>query len=606
MSKLVNTSAPAWVCLLVAFLAFSGATYAADPVARVVVASGKVTAEGTEGPRDLKRRSEVYVGESVLTGPQARTQLRFSDGALVTVEPASELLIEAYRHNSSEPGESRALLKMVTGGLRSITGAIAEEYPQGYEVTTPLASIGVRGTDFQLELSPSRLTVGVWDGVVAVENEFGNLVIGPEQPYRFTTVRPNEAPEGVLETPKELLSYHGGQADDSESPEEELRAVDQRSPGEPGQRTAAPAETTPTGALQQWAMLAEAMPAQQSSDVERYVSEETDLIPDPDTGAIVAELPEWFLPQQQRTLPTVFTILTNPEAEFATQEFSYSQRGAGMLGTNDTGLALSGNGNISISSGAVTSDYAYILPQLSASSATKVPDFPVYWGKWDNSPSLIANNETVNSDGSFSLSDYNVSQGEMVQSLLGFAYSTAEPLSLSQINDILPGTQRLAFDSGFGFSTGTVLDSFFTSGELDPSRSFINFEVDLTTTTSILTNANYRFAVIGDGFEQIWTVDAQGMQFSQANLSNQAQDSVGHLPNVTLFFRSLVFDESEAILFPDANVVAIGGGYIIPSDGQQDQLGFFGSIDLQASEGESTEMTILERGTVNFVIGEAQ
>ena len=71
-------------------------------------------------------------------------------GAKVTVRPDSTLIIEQYLYAGGEDDE--ATLNLVSGGLRVITGAMAKSNPENYKVKTPVALMGVRGTEFSIML----------------------------------------------------------------------------------------------------------------------------------------------------------------------------------------------------------------------------------------------------------------------------------------------------------------------------------------------------------------------------------------------------------------------------------------------------------------------
>ena len=76
--------------------------------------------------------------------------LQFVDGAKVTVRPNSAVLIEDYVYNGND--QDSATLSLVSGGLRVITGAMAKSNPENYKVRTPVALMGVRGTEFAVML----------------------------------------------------------------------------------------------------------------------------------------------------------------------------------------------------------------------------------------------------------------------------------------------------------------------------------------------------------------------------------------------------------------------------------------------------------------------
>ena len=53
--------------------------------------------------------------------------------------------------------QKKATLNLVSGGLRVITGAMAKSNPENYKVRTPVALMGVRGTEFSVFLCGDAL-----------------------------------------------------------------------------------------------------------------------------------------------------------------------------------------------------------------------------------------------------------------------------------------------------------------------------------------------------------------------------------------------------------------------------------------------------------------
>jgi hypothetical protein len=130
---------------------FVSAANAAEESSGMVVASrGEVSALADGSSRELKQGDFVYVNDEILTGARSFAVLQFTDGAKVTVRPDSKLLIETYLYAGSDSDE--ATLNLVSGGLRVITGAMAKTNPQNYKVRTPVALMGVRGTEFSIQL----------------------------------------------------------------------------------------------------------------------------------------------------------------------------------------------------------------------------------------------------------------------------------------------------------------------------------------------------------------------------------------------------------------------------------------------------------------------
>jgi hypothetical protein len=136
--------------VLITLMASSVAVAEEDSAGMVVASRGEVIAMANGGSRELKQGDFVYVNDEILTSARSFAVLQFSDGAKVTVRPDSTMIIEQYLYAGN--AEDAATLNLVSGGLRVITGAMAKTNPENYKVRTPVALMGVRGTEFSIML----------------------------------------------------------------------------------------------------------------------------------------------------------------------------------------------------------------------------------------------------------------------------------------------------------------------------------------------------------------------------------------------------------------------------------------------------------------------
>jgi hypothetical protein len=126
-----------------------------DSTGMVVASRGEVIALSNGGSRELKQGDFIYINDEIITSNRSFAVLQFEDGAKVTVRPDSTLVIEQYVYNGND-GDA-ATLSLVEGGLRVITGAMAKSNPENYKVRTPVALMGVRGTEFSIFLCGDAL-----------------------------------------------------------------------------------------------------------------------------------------------------------------------------------------------------------------------------------------------------------------------------------------------------------------------------------------------------------------------------------------------------------------------------------------------------------------
>jgi len=136
--------------ILLGALAASPLAIAQDSSGMVVASRGEVIAMSNGGSRELKQGDFVYVNDEIMTSNRSFAVLQFTDGAKVTVRPDSTMIIEQYLYAGND--NDTATLNLVEGGLRVITGAMAKSNPENYKVRTPVALMGVRGTEFSIML----------------------------------------------------------------------------------------------------------------------------------------------------------------------------------------------------------------------------------------------------------------------------------------------------------------------------------------------------------------------------------------------------------------------------------------------------------------------
>lgn len=119
---------------------------AAKQIGVVTIAHGTATAEGAEGVRELTVNSPIFVDDVVTTGSQgSAVEIKFSDGAVLSQGPNSTVLLDTYVFDpDQDTGEMT--VKMLQGTFRSVTGEIVDMNPEGFQLETPLATIGIRGT----------------------------------------------------------------------------------------------------------------------------------------------------------------------------------------------------------------------------------------------------------------------------------------------------------------------------------------------------------------------------------------------------------------------------------------------------------------------------
>jgi FecR protein len=142
----------------------------------------------------LKKGGAVLAGDVIVTGAASNAQVRMTDGAIIAIRPESEFKINEYSYNGKADGTEKASLSLVKGGVRAVTGVIGRENRDNLKVDAVVATIGVRGTGFNIvycqggcvnsdrSTAKNGLYANVFEGKVMVANEAKNGVYGQNEP----------------------------------------------------------------------------------------------------------------------------------------------------------------------------------------------------------------------------------------------------------------------------------------------------------------------------------------------------------------------------------------------------------------------------------------
>lgn len=193
-----------WAIVMVTTIITMPNAYAQDQAAVVIVAAGEVYAvDKQQNKRSLQRRSKVFVGDTLITGKQGRTQIRFIDGAVVSLRPESELNIQKYAYGKTKADEG-SLMTLIKGGFRTITGAIGKEK---YKLITSMATIGIRGTHYEVVIDNGQMFVALWDGGVTLSNNAGAIDLGLGANHNFAMVQGVDVePQGQIDPPAAIVN----------------------------------------------------------------------------------------------------------------------------------------------------------------------------------------------------------------------------------------------------------------------------------------------------------------------------------------------------------------------------------------------------------------
>jgi len=202
-----------WILPVVLAFVCMPSAMAADKAGHVLLSVGSNTARLPEQDiRQLKRKSEIYSLDSISTGSKGRLQIRFTDGSRLSLRPDTLFNVEEYRFSANKPKEGKSVYRLLKGGLRTLTGAISDNNKENYEVHTPIATIGVRGTHYTLFYcdktcqETTRAQMGLYGYVLEGEIVVGNKSIkAPIQMGRYFFLGGDGSSLKIRQTPFKLF-----------------------------------------------------------------------------------------------------------------------------------------------------------------------------------------------------------------------------------------------------------------------------------------------------------------------------------------------------------------------------------------------------------------
>jgi hypothetical protein len=174
-------------------------------IAQMIATEGTVKALSSDQmERVLGRSSAIFLHDTVVVASNSKAQLKFTDGGLMTLAASTEFAIDSYEFNTSGKKDEYAG-RLIKGGFRAASGSIGKSNPDNYEVKTPSATIGLRGTLFEATLVGVKLYCGCESGLIEVSNSGGKIKVGSGAPQKFTYIAsPIDKPVALAARPIEL------------------------------------------------------------------------------------------------------------------------------------------------------------------------------------------------------------------------------------------------------------------------------------------------------------------------------------------------------------------------------------------------------------------
>ena len=188
-----------------------------DVAGRISLIEGETKIISEKGKmRFAIKGSAVFAGDTVEVADDATVVIAMADNTRLTLPSGAKFQVTQYRYNPDSPDTSFASFKLLKGAVRTVTGLIGKAKPENVSFSTPTATVGIRGTAFDLACTTvtnedavlvqcsggTTVAVDMREGQVAVTTDKGTVNVGAGQQAVIANA---SAPPVIVTTPINLF-----------------------------------------------------------------------------------------------------------------------------------------------------------------------------------------------------------------------------------------------------------------------------------------------------------------------------------------------------------------------------------------------------------------
>ena len=134
----------------------------ADNIATAISVQTQAAAEQSGGMRVLAVGAGLAQEETIRTDQSGAARLKFVDETLLVMGPSSQIKLDKFVFDPNRKAKN-FVLEATIGAFRFVTG---KSNHSAYQIRTPVAIIGVRGTQFAFGIEGNEVTIVVTQGSV--------------------------------------------------------------------------------------------------------------------------------------------------------------------------------------------------------------------------------------------------------------------------------------------------------------------------------------------------------------------------------------------------------------------------------------------------------
>lgn len=199
------------LCLLAVLMLPTGSAFAQDVVGSVERIMGEARRVGSEGSLPLALGSPIHRQEGIRTASGSRLLIRFVDNSTLTLGEDARIFIDDLVYSREAGADLFQRIDIFQGVFGFVSGEVGKQARQNVSVRTPVATIGIRGTEFlggelTVGMPPGRPHYGfqIRQGAIEVTGPGGSVVLDEPGEGTFLPLIGAAAPTPVRQwTPAE-------------------------------------------------------------------------------------------------------------------------------------------------------------------------------------------------------------------------------------------------------------------------------------------------------------------------------------------------------------------------------------------------------------------
>jgi hypothetical protein len=171
-------------------------------IGKVTRLEGSATEMRGTAAETLQAGSLIHAGAVVETGTQSRLEIVFIDASQLTMGADARIQMDELVYSASNPdGAGLQAFEVFAGTFRFLSGGVGRNDPASVRISTPVATIGIRGTDLfggplEAGMPPGQLHYGFMliSGAIDIQGRQGTVTLDEPNEGTFLPMSGEAAP----------------------------------------------------------------------------------------------------------------------------------------------------------------------------------------------------------------------------------------------------------------------------------------------------------------------------------------------------------------------------------------------------------------------------